>query len=121
MRMVLSGVVTTCVTPPADNPERTNPERTFHILQPHPAQTGDAMKTALHRIADEVLRTFEVHKRVAERQYLRNRPWLEETLHWSRDGELHGHIAPAPTSRSSSVTSDGWCPGLTPESRWLDR
>ena len=78
------------------------------------------MKTEAHRIVDAVLRMFEVHKGVTERRYLRNRPWLEDDLHWSRDGQLHGHIAPAPTSRISSVTSDGWCPGLAKESRFLD-
>ena len=82
-------------------------------------KTGDAM-TELHRIVDEVRRILEVHKGVTERRYLRNRPWLEDSLHWSRNGQLHGHSAPASSSRISSVTSDGWCPGLAHEPRLLD-
>lgn len=70
------------------------------------------MKTELRRMIDGVSRMLELHQGVIERRYLRNRPWLEDSLHWSRDGQLHGHDAPAPTSRISSVTSDGWCPGL---------
>ncbi|KAA9150717.1 hypothetical protein FPZ12_040545 [Amycolatopsis acidicola] len=48
---------------------------------------------------------------LAERQALLNRPWEEEFLHWSRDGELHGHLIP-PRGRPRGVTRDGWCPGL---------
>lgn len=78
------------------------------------------MKIELRRIVDEAVRMFEVHQGVTERRYLRNRPWLEDSLHWSRNGQLHGHVAPGSKSRISSVTSDGWCPGLASESRLLD-
>lgn len=79
------------------------------------------MKAKLHRMMDEVTKAFEAHKRISEHRHLRDRPWLEESLHWSRDGQLHGHIAPPPSSRRSSVASDGWCPGLAPQLRSFDR
>lgn len=53
---------------------------------------------------------------LAQRQELLNRPWEEELLHWSRTGELHGHLVP-PRGRRRSVTRDGWCPGLRTEPR----
>ena len=49
-----------------------------------------------------------------ERQALRQRPWEEELLHWSWDGEnwqLHGHLDP-PAGRRRSTTSSGWCLAL---------
>ena len=60
------------------------------------------------------------YKLLYERQYLRDRPWLEESLHWSRDGQLHGNIAPPPMRRSRSVTSDGWCPGYAAAAKLRD-
>lgn len=51
------------------------------------------------------------HQVVYERRQLVDRPWLEEVLHWSPDGQLHGHLSPPPSGRPQSVTSDGWCPG----------
>lgn len=73
------------------------------------------MTTRLRRLVDEVSRLIEAHQGVTERRHLRNRPWLEDSLHWSRSGRLHGHVPSAPRSRVSSVTSDGWCPGLVTE------
>jgi hypothetical protein len=54
---------------------------------------------------------FAVYKRLHEHQALRNRPWEEDFLHWSLDGELHGHLPPPQQGRRHSVASDGWCPG----------
>ena len=51
------------------------------------------------------------YKVLYERRQLLDRPWLEDVLHWSSDGELHGHLAPPEAGRPRSVTSDGWCPG----------
>lgn len=48
-----------------------------------------------------------------ERKGLLQRPWEEELLHWSFNGqrwELHGHLPP-PRGRRRSSTSSGWCPG----------
>jgi len=64
----------------------------------------------------QVLRTFLAEQeRLYERQALRNRPWEEDFLHWSRDGALHGHLAPPDDGRRRSVTADGWCPGWAQE------
>ena len=51
------------------------------------------------------------YKALHERRQLLDRPWLEDVLHWSPDGELHGHLAPSGADGPRSVTSDGWCPG----------
>jgi hypothetical protein len=51
------------------------------------------------------------YRRIFERQQLLNRPWEEEFLHFTPDGQLHGHIPPPDDGRRLSVTSDGWCPG----------
>ena len=62
---------------------------------------------------DRLREAFVAQVELQERMMLRNRPWLEERLHWSWDGEewrLHGHLPPV--DGSPSVTSDGWCPGL---------
>ncbi len=47
-----------------------------------------------------------------ERRDLLNRPWEEDSLHWGRDGRLHGHTMPSAGGRPRGVTSSGWCPGL---------
>lgn len=52
------------------------------------------------------------YRELAERRALLQRPWEEELLHWSWDGEnwqLHGHLEP-PAGRRRSTTSSGWCP-----------
>lgn len=53
---------------------------------------------------------------LSERRALLDRPWEEDLLHWSFDGqgwELHGRLAPPPGGRRRvSVTRRGWCPGL---------
>jgi len=49
------------------------------------------------------------YRDLLERQRLLQRPWEEEFLHWSSEGQLHGHLPPA--GRSHSTTSSGWCPG----------
>ncbi len=61
----------------------------------------------------------ELHERVA----LLDRPWEEEFLHWARDERgwhLHGQLTP-PRRRTTSVTSGGWCPGLSASSYRMDR
>ena len=64
-----------------------------------------------HPLTTAVRRAWAQHRRVHEHRRLRDRPWLEDVLHWSADGELHGHVAPPPDGRARSVSSDGWCPG----------
>jgi hypothetical protein len=60
-------------------------------------------------------RLWEFHTaqiELQERWLLLNRPWEEEFLHWSHDGEnwqLHGHRLPPPRRRLGT-TSTGWCP-----------
>jgi hypothetical protein len=52
------------------------------------------------------------YRELAERQNLLRRPWEEELLHWSFDGQdwqLHGHLDPPP-GRRRSTTHSGWCP-----------
>ncbi|SDS59369.1 hypothetical protein SAMN04488543_2021 [Friedmanniella luteola] len=56
-------------------------------------------------------RYWTQYKRLHERRRLIDRPWLEDVLHWSADGELHGHLALPDAGGPASVTSDGWCPG----------
>jgi hypothetical protein len=63
-----------------------------------------------HTAIEELRLFFAGYKHLHERRTLRDRPWLEDLLHWSADGRLHGHLTPPP-GRSRSVTSDGWCPG----------
>jgi hypothetical protein len=58
---------------------------------------------------------------LAQRQDLLNRPWEEELLHWSCDGQLHGHLVPPPGRRRHSTTSTGWCPGLRAGHQRADR
>jgi hypothetical protein len=51
-----------------------------------------------------------------ERRALLDRPWEEDFLHWAHDEQgwhMHGHLVPPPRRRGSSVTSRGWCPGLS--------
>jgi hypothetical protein len=56
------------------------------------------------------------HREAQERLALITSPWLEEFLHWGADGTLHGHLTPPDRRRWSSVTAQGWCPGLPAES-----
>ena len=49
-----------------------------------------------------------------ERRQLLDRPWEEDFVHWSFDGEnwhLHGTLTPPADGRRRSVTRGGWCPG----------
>lgn len=63
-----------------------------------------SLLTALHQV-------WAQHQAVYERRRLRERPWLEDVLHWSPDGQLHGQVAPSGSGGPRSVTADGWCPG----------
>lgn len=58
---------------------------------------------------------------IEERRVLLDRPWEEDFLHWARDEggwQLHGRFVPPPRRRTSSVTTRGWCPGLSRPGRW---
>ena len=55
------------------------------------------------------------YRELEERQALLRRPWEEDLLHWSFDGQtwhLHGHLDP-PLGRRRSTTSTGWCPAVS--------
>ena len=64
-------------------------------------------KQTWRRLKDSVEEQVELQERLA----LRNRPWAEEYLHWSADGELHGRLVPPAGWRRFSVTRGGWCLG----------
>lgn len=71
-----------------------------------------------------VLRVASGMRELEERRALLDRPWEEDYLHWARDEQgwhLHGHLAPPPQRRIKSVTSRGWCPGLSANSHHTDR
>lgn len=68
-----------------------------------------------HRLGDVVRSYWAQHKVVHERRQLLDRPWLEDVMHWTADGQLHGHVTPPAEGRGRSVTSDGWCPGQRPQ------
>jgi hypothetical protein len=60
------------------------------------------------------------YERLHERQQLLDRPWEEDFVHWSWDGQewqLHGHLTPPPDGRRRSTTRDGWCPHCTRRAR----
>ena len=73
-----------------------------------------ALNDRLRRIG-AALREFDAEvTELNERQRLLNRPWEEDFLHWSYDGErwcLHGRLMPPTNGRRHSVTRSGWCPG----------
>ena len=64
-------------------------------------------KQAWHWLRDAVEEQSELQERVA----LLNRPWAEDYLHWSAEGELHGSLVPPTGWRRYSVTRSGWCQG----------
>jgi len=78
------------------------------------------VKDLLHKLHIGLRGSYAQYRLLYERQYLRDRPWLEESLHWSLDGQLHGHIALPPMDRRRSVTSDGWCPGYASTAKLRD-
>lgn len=69
------------------------------------------MQTRHHRLRIAFHQFWRQHQAVYERRQLLERPWLEDVLHWSQEGQLHGQVAPTEGGRNRSVTSDGWCPG----------
>jgi hypothetical protein len=80
--------------------------------------SGDliAMWRAIVRVASGI-------RELEERRALLDRPWEENFLHWARDERgwhLHGQLTP-PRRRTTSVTSGGWCPGLSASSYRMDR
>jgi len=65
------------------------------------------------RLLDRFREFIRTQERLYERQDLLNRPWEEELLHWSWNGQqwqLHGHLPPPRDGRRHSTTTDGWCP-----------
>jgi hypothetical protein len=71
-----------------------------------------------------ILRVASGIRELEERRALLDRPWEEEFLHWVRDEQgwhLHGHLTPPRRRRTISVTSGGWCPGLSASSYRMDR
>jgi hypothetical protein len=67
----------------------------------------------LGRMLAQLRRTQATQVELQERMLLLNRPWLEDLLHWSYDGEkwrLHGTVLPPADGRRRSVTREGWCP-----------
>lgn len=75
------------------------------------------LSQTLHRWCAFNATQVELH----ERWLLRNRPWEEEYLHWSWDGEqwqLHGQLPPPP-GRQRSLTTTGWCPQARTTQRQL--
>jgi hypothetical protein len=68
-------------------------------------------------LADVVAKLRDLHAwqtEIAQRLDLLNRPWEEDMLHWSWDGqrwELHGQRLPPSDGRRRSTTKQGWCPG----------
>ena len=76
-----------------------------------------AIRRALVRVVSDL-------REMDERRALLDRPWEEDFLHWARDERgwhLHGHLTPPPRRRIKSVTSRGWCPGLSANTHEADR
>ncbi len=74
----------------------------------------------LRRLFKRLQRLTADLRELEERRGLLDRPWEEDFLHWAceDDGwQLHGHIVPPPRRRTSSVTSQGWCPGTAARAR----
>lgn len=68
--------------------------------------------TSPHHLRATLRRSWKQYVALHDRRQLLDRPWLEDVLHWSSDGELHGHLPPSVAEGPRSVTADGWCPGL---------
>lgn len=82
-------------------------------LVPGPLTGDREVMTTTHRILGSLRRLWDDQRELGERQALIDRPWDEEYLHWSFDGQrwhLHGTLLP-PDGRRRSVTSGGWCLG----------
>lgn len=81
------------------------------------------MKRVLIRLCQWLCERTAAHRELLERHQLLDRPWEEDLLHWSHDGQhwrLHGHVLPPPNRRRRSTTRTGWCPATTtPSSLWL--
>jgi hypothetical protein len=69
------------------------------------------MQTHQQRLRTAFHHYWSQYKAVYERRQLLDRPWLEDVLHWSADGQLHGQVAPSAAGGPPSTTSDGWCTG----------
>jgi hypothetical protein len=92
--------------------------RSGRYWRPH-TPWGDlvAIRRALVRVISDL-------REMDERRALLDRPWEEDFLHWARDErgwQLHGHLTPPPRRRIKSVTSRGWCPGLSVNTHEADR
>jgi hypothetical protein len=74
------------------------------------------IRTLLRHLAKRLHRFAADLRELQERRDLLDRPWEEEFLHWAHDEhgwQLHGRFVPPARRRASSVTSQGWCPGLS--------
>lgn len=83
---------------------------------------GIEMTRRGRRLLTRLRKFVQDYERLYERQQLLNRPWEEDLLHWSWDGQnwqLHGHLSPPTDGRRRSTTSDGWCPYRTRHSSHL--
>jgi hypothetical protein len=75
-----------------------------------PSPATNRLVRMLTRLRRAQAAQVELHERIL----LLDRPWLEDLLHWSYDGEqwrLHGTALPPADGRRRSVTREGWCPG----------
>jgi hypothetical protein len=74
-----------------------------------------SIQTVTRQVTAWVRQVHAEMRELHERRALVDRPWEEDYLHWVRDGQgwqLHGHLLP-PRRRHTSVTSAGWCLGLS--------
>lgn len=73
------------------------------VTPPSPPRIGNRFGRALRAWR----RYYSVYAELHERRQLRDRPWLEEFMHFGPDGRLHGQLVP-PTTKGST-TQSGWC------------
>jgi hypothetical protein len=64
----------------------------------------------VRRIIDALRRDFHGYAEIHQRRQLVDRPWREELLHFTPDGQVHGHLTPPDDRRRWSTTATGWCP-----------
>lgn len=79
-------------------------------------EVAAVIPTLLRQLGKRLHRFSADLRELQERRDLLDRPWEEDFLHWAHSGqgwELHGCIVPPPRRRASSVTSQGWCPGIS--------
>lgn len=62
------------------------------------------------RIIDALRRDFRGYAEIHQRRQLVDRPWREEFLHFTPDGQVHGQLTPPDDRWRWSTTATGWCP-----------